>query len=184
VAKQDDRDEGERLDLRRQLGIDRLPNPPDAGDAAIAANPSSKPAAVGGEGAWPSPAASGRSCDTAPPFWISPLFDQGSGRGTIPPVGSNRHLTPTAAGALVNLMGALQVLEYFLRPQLSSERVAKLRRQPVLIADDRVALGEAAQPERGDVHGAGPAVGDQLGHAGAHGRRLLEAGAGEPTGNE
>jgi hypothetical protein len=30
VAKQVDRDEGERLDLRRQVGVNGLPDPPDA----------------------------------------------------------------------------------------------------------------------------------------------------------
>lgn len=49
VVKQGDRDEGERLDLRWQVGVDisqirRMPQ-----DAAMAANPSSKPAAVGGK---------------------------------------------------------------------------------------------------------------------------------------
>src|SRR5258708_39238445 len=49
-------------------------------------------------------------------------------------------------------------------------------------ARDAAALGEALGTKPGDVAGARAALGDQLGHTGAGGRRDLEAGAAERGG--
>ena len=47
--------------------------------------------------------------------------------------------------------------------RLPLQPVPEPGRQGVLVAHDRVALGEAAQPEQVEVDGGGPALGDQLG---------------------
>ena len=103
VAKQGDRNEGERLDLRRQVGGDGLPDPPDTGGCCDGGKP-----LIEAGGRWEgSCLASARAILVVlrqPPFLLA--FARGlhqslvGNRATIPAAGQEPYLIASAAGVL------------------------------------------------------------------------------------